>query len=408
MNPNATDFPDPCIPLPPDADDATIDALCQQHTARLDAWIAEQKAQAAPSFTRTKYDGTMRAACRIYQEHPLSTFHSISHSTRSGYIDNLRLIEATVGSRLIRNVTILDAKHWYAQWRKGEVTIDAAGKETIGPERIERAFKAIAMVRTVIRFMAALRHPECKLLADELSNVKFERGGAREQELTYQHVSAFIRTALDLGNRGIMARERALYMAIGIASQFELMLRPRDIIGGWEPTRADRRFPTGIAIVQSSDPPETWTGFYTWENIPGWRWRMRTSKSKYRAPAEFDLTMYGLLHPLLEAVPQEQRHGSIVKGEHGLPIRYRSYAKWFRQIATAAGIPMEVKGMDARAGGATEAEEAGADEAAIQQALTHTNPNTTRRYIRRRKKKIVDIALARERSRAANDDDGTR
>jgi len=34
-----------------------------------------------------------------------------------------------------------------------------------------------------------------------------------------------------------------------------------------------------------------------------------------------------------------------------------------------------------RAGGATEAEEAGADEKAIQDALTHSNPMTTRRYV---------------------------
>ncbi|HET7803694.1 MAG TPA: hypothetical protein VFL53_05605, partial [Pseudolabrys sp.] len=46
---------------------------------------------------------------------------------------------------------------------------------------------------------------------------------------------------------------------------------------------------------------ETWVGYFTWENIPGWRWRMRTSKSKYRAPADFTLTNYGLLMPLLEA-----------------------------------------------------------------------------------------------------------
>jgi hypothetical protein len=36
------------------------------------------------------------------------------------------------------------------------------------------------------------------------------------------------------------------------------------------------------------------------------------------------------------------------------------YARWFRQIARAAGIPDDVWNMDSRAGGATEADEAGA------------------------------------------------
>jgi hypothetical protein len=402
---NPLGFPDPSIRLPADADDVQLAELCQLHSARLHAWMAEIE-RSEPSLTKTLYDGSMLAACRIYQEHPLSKFRKVSHTTRRGYLSDLKVIEATVGARLIRNVTVIDVQHWYDQWRKGAASIDADGNEMIGPERIERAH-AVAMVRTVIYFMAALRHNDCKILAAELEKIKFERGGARQQELTYRHVSAFIQTALDLGKRGVIPRDRALNMAIGVASQFELMLRQKDIIGGWEPTHADRRFPAGATIVRLDEEGETWSGFYTWENIPGWRWRMKTSKSKYRAPAEFDLTLPGLLFPLLEAVPHDQRHGPIVKGEGGLPIRYRSYAKWFRQIATIAGIPLDVQSMDARAGGATEAEEAGATEEAIQQALTHTNRTTTQRYVRRRARKIAEVTQVRNQSRAENGDGTT-
>jgi integrase len=179
-------------------------------------------------------------------------------------------------------------------------------------------------------------------------------------------------------------------MAIGVAAQFELLLRQKDIIGDWGGARGQK-----------------WTGYFTWENIPGWRWRMKTSKSKYRAAAQFDLASYSLLLPLLEAVPHEQRTGAIVKGEHGLPVRERSYRKWFRQIARAAGIPDAVWSMDSRAGGATEAEEAGAEIDAIQGALTHSKKDTTLRYIRRSSKKIADVAEARNRKRTA-DDGGTR
>ena len=72
-----------------------------------------------------------------------------------------------------------------------------------------------------------------------------------------------------------------------------------------------------------------------------------------------------MLFPLLEAVPHVERTGAIVKGEYGLPIRERSYRKWFREIARAAGIPDEVWSMDSRAGAATEADAAGADHAPI-------------------------------------------
>jgi hypothetical protein len=401
---NALGFPDPCIPLSMDADDTQLAELCQQHTARLYTWMAQVEAR-APSLTKTRYDGSMLAACRIYQEHPFSRFNKVSHTTRRGYLNDLTLIETTVGARLIRNCTVLTVQDWYDNWRKGIVTIDEHGNGIVGPERIERAHKGTAMVRTVIYFMAALRHPDCKLLAEELSKVKFERGGSRDQELTYQHVTAFIRTALDLGERGVMPSYRSLYAAIAVASQFELMLRQKDIIGGWEPTRADRLFPAGASIVTLEKERETWSGFYTWENIPGWLWRMKTSKSKYRAAAQFDLTNYGLLFPLLERVPHDQRHGPIVKGEHGLPIRYRSNAKWFRQIATIAGIPLDVQSMDARAGGATEADEAGIPLDDVSDAgLTHTNKKTSARYLRRRAKKIANIAMVRGLSRLASDE----
>jgi hypothetical protein len=37
------DFPDRCIPLPPDADEAMLSDFCQAHTARLNAWIDARK-----------------------------------------------------------------------------------------------------------------------------------------------------------------------------------------------------------------------------------------------------------------------------------------------------------------------------------------------------------------------------
>jgi hypothetical protein len=85
------------------------------------------------------------------------------------------------------------------------------------------------------------------------------------------------------------------------------------------------------------------------------------------------------------------------------------YARWFRQIARAAGIPDEVWNMDARAGGATEADEAGAALEAIQGALTHTKESTTLRYLRRgRSKKIAEVADARTLKREQSGDGDAR
>lgn len=396
-------FPDACIPLPADADEDELIRLCNEHTARLRAWIEEQRRQAvlpAQAVLRTRYDGTVRSICRIYQEHPLSRFHNVKHNTRRTYLKDLSLIEATVGARLVRNVTILDVQRWYDEWRKPDPSKPG------GKERIDRAHDAVAMFRTVIYFNAALRNADCKVLAQELEHVKFEKGGAREEELTYRHATAFIKTAMAFEREGRMPPGRALNIAIGTIAQFELLLRQMDIIGEWAPEGATRRLPAGIATLDLDG--EMWAGFFTWEAIAGWRWRMKTSKSKYRSAADFDLTKYTLLLPLLEAVPLEQRSGAIVKGAKGLPVRRDMYARWFREIARAAGIPDTVWNMDARAGGATEADEAGAALEAIQSALTHTKESTTLRYLRRgRSNKIGLVAEARRTKRATENDGGT-
>ncbi len=69
-------------------------------------------------------------------------------------------------------------------------------------------------------------------------------------------------------------------------------------------------------------------------------------------------------------------------GAKGLPVRRDMYARWFRQIARAAGIPDDVWNMDARAGGATEADEAGAALDAIRGSMAHATDSMTLRYIR--------------------------
>ena len=162
------------------------------------------------------------------------------------------------------------------------------------------------MLRTILRFGFALGYPDCANLVERLKMVRFENAGAREQEMTAAQAMAFIRVALSRGDA------RGRNMAIGVAAQFELALRQKNIIGEWGPARANM-------VGATYDGAEMWTGPFRWENIPGWRLRFKTSKN--RARAEFSLDDYPMLFPLLQAVPHADRNGAIVKGEYGLPIR---------------------------------------------------------------------------------------
>lgn len=396
-------FPFKCIPLPPAQDDEAPEAwedriaeLCRQHTAQLLAYL--DNPQAVSEETSLHYDGTVRSACRIYRGHPHSPYHDVKKKNTQRYYDAyLDLIEATVGSRLIRKVDLFTVQHWYKGWRKPA--------DPDGEERIDRAHDAVSMVRTVVNFCARLKFPgrkDCKELASDLKGVKFEKGGAREEEMTLAYARAFIRAAYDLTQIHKVPTYRARSLAIGVAAQFDMMLRQKDIIGEWSAKADNYRFPKGASLLDNG--AEIWGGFFTWENIPAWRWRMKTSKSKYRSAADFDLTKYTLLLPLLEAVPHAERTGAIVTGEKGLPARENTYRYDFRKIARAAGIPDAVWNMDSRAGGATEADESGARLEDISGALTHTETKMTVRYLRRgSSQKIANVADARALSRAAGE-----
>lgn len=375
-----------------------ISRLCQENTAKLNAWIEEQskRLEADPLQTRTVYDGSVRSGCRIFQEHSLSPFNlNFKFNTQKTCVSFLKLIEATGGHYKFRNVTVPLVQSWYADWLAPDFKGDI--------EHRKRAHEGVSTFRQVVYFLAAMRKYEgTAQLAAELKLVQFDKAGAREQEMTYAQASAFVQKALELGQKGVIPPERGLYMAIGVAAQFETAERQRDIIGEWAPAGAKRKVPQDIAVLER--PKEAWIGYFTWENLPGWRWRLKTFKSSFTKRGNHDLTRYPLLFPLLEVVPHQERVGSIVKGEHDLPVRSRSYGNWFRDIATAAEIPPEVWNMDSRAGRATEAFAATGDINAIQRLLKHTEQKITWRYIRSSAGSDVNdaIAAATARKRAAD------
>ena len=111
-----------------------------------------------------------------------------------------------------------------------------------------------------------------------------------------------------------------------------------------------------------------------------------------------DLTRLELLWPLLQKVPQDERRGAIVKA-YGEPIRERSYRKWYREIADAAGIPKSVWNMDSRAGAVTEALEAGAPMDEVRRTATHSSAVMTTRYDRAAETAPASVAEARKRAR---------
>jgi hypothetical protein len=290
------DFPDRTVRLPQEASDEELAELCRLYTAKLVNWLAER---ADGKDALPHYNGTVYSLSQVFQKHSESSFHTVKQNTRESYADSLKIIEATVGARIVRNLTVLDVKRRYREWKKPKVEG--------GPERIKRAHYAVTTFRMILRFGFALGFDECGKLVERLGSVTFERSGAREQEMTYTQAGAFVRKALEMGRADGMPSDRARSMAIGVAAQFDLLLRQKDIIGEWMASE-----PNVVGAIYDGHG-EMWLGRFRWDSVPGWKLRLKTSKT--RSAIEFDLQNYSLLFPLLESVPLHERIGPIVKCE---------------------------------------------------------------------------------------------
>lgn len=380
-------YPDKCVALPADADDATLAELCRQETAKFYAYIDRldngADTPASDDVLIAGYNGTVAGLIKVFRDHSMSPFNEVQPSTRRAYDGSLKVIEGSVPHKLIRNLTLIDLKKCYLIWRRPA----APGQ----PERIDRAHDAVQQLRQAINFGVGVGFKDCAAAIERVKKHRFEKGAGRSEEMTLAYVGAFTRKAFELADRGVIPADRALFMSIGVTAQFEMGLRQGDIIGKWLPAVLD------TPLAEYDNAGEMWLGQFRWNNIPGWRFRIRTSKTK--SPSGYLLTEHPLLFPLLDSVPMADRTGAIVKGEHGLPVRARSYRKWFRQIARAAEIPDTVWNMDARAGAATEADEAVGDVALVQDMLTHSDARMTGHYIRRRERGNSVVAKARAEHR---------
>jgi hypothetical protein len=90
----------------------------------------------------------------------------------------------------------------------------------------------------------------------------------------------------------------------------------------------------------------------------------------------------------------------IVNEKTGLPYHDWQFRNDWREIADACGIPRNVKNMDSRAGGITEATDADIPLEHIRHAATHSNIETTQRYSRGFIEKVNRVM--RERSAYRN------
>jgi len=354
-----------------------IEAACHKLQAEMLEWASGKRT------TIRTFDGTLGSLVRCYQTDEASPYRELKWNTQRTYDQVLGVIEKAFGTRALSAIGIADFRKWY----------DAAKlpKSTGGPERIRKAHGIISMIRRLMAYGVAAEHAGCVRLAAVLEVSRFKQPARRRVKLELHHVEALIAKAIEL-NR--------VSLAFGTAIQFETILRQRDVIGAWETIRRGEH--TGITLNG-----RRWVNGLTWADL-GKNFELFKDTTKTGQTAAHDLKLSPIIANVLAHIPAKRRVGPLIIDELAhRPYAMHAYTQEWRKVATAAGIPKNVWNMDARAGGISEADDAGAELDDIRSAAAHSQASTTARYVRGTIGKSRKGAQLRQAHRSAKSESET-
>jgi hypothetical protein len=345
-------------------------ARCADLQGQMLAWAANEG-----KLPERGYNGTIKSLGRLFlTDEEGSPYFGMKWNSQAHLDKSLKIVTATVGDRQVGKLLGPDFKRWHKNW--GEP------KEPGGKPRPWRARHCMDATRCIIAYGVTCGYDDCLRGDTILSKLRFTKPPARSSKLSLEYVNAIRSVARDMGLDSI---------ALGTVLQFELTLRQKDVIGEWEPAPLAE----GGILFKG----RRWVNGLLWSDIDtDMVLRVKPTKTfkRHRIEIEFDLKLYPLIMEEIAIVPSERRVGPMIVSEHtGEPYKNRTYTQTWRRVADAAGVPRNIWNMDARAGGISESEDAGAIEADRMKHAGHKNPQTHRKYARGSLEETRRVAQAR-------------
>ena len=303
------------------------------------------------------FDGTFASLLRIYQTEPESPYHALKPSSRHPYDVYCRMLTAEIGARRIDACDGRDTRRWFTAWSEP----DKPG----GKPRIAAARMAIIVLKTALSFAKTCRLPGCAEFKATFEDIRFKAPTPRQEAPNAAEIIAARSTAHKFGHHPA---------ALAYALQFEASLRQWDVIGQWIPISD----PRPSAII---DGGKKWIG-PMWSQIDDdLVLRLTPSKTEESSQARvvFDLKAYPMVVEELASIPATGRSGPlIINPRTGLPYRHEYFrVLWHKCAAAEAGISRAVWNRDLRAGGITEARQAGAPTDDVAKTAGHASKRTT-------------------------------
>jgi hypothetical protein len=298
-------------------DESAIVARCRVLQTEANEWLAGRRTNPR------NYDGTFASLVRFYETHPDSPYRELRQVTQRNYSKVMALLMANKGKRRVDKVTAVDIKRWYNE-------IVATGRKP------GWAYLTINILKAVLAFGSTMRLAECRLLRQELADMRFRAGKRRKARLSYEQTVTLRDKAHELGLH---------WMALLLAVMFDAALRRRDVIGEWITDE------TAEAAIRHGK--RIWRDGLVWSDIAGGTLRRLCSKTALTSEVEVVVKIadYPDLQAELARVPIERRIGPvIVHHRTGLPPNEIQCRTAFRVVARAAGIPDEIWNTDTRPG----------------------------------------------------------
>ena len=308
-----------------------------------------------------------------YQTDPDSGYHKLRYGTRRNHDALLARTMGEHGKELLADINARRLLNWHRIWS------DDGQKVAMG-------HSFIGQLRTLFGFgITIIEDRDCERLSLILSKMRFAAPKPRTERMTAEQCIAIRRKAHEFCWPSI---------ALAQAFQFELMLRQMDVIGCWVP-RSEPDF------AEIDIPIGKWTRGITWQEIDE-NMILRHVTSKRGKAIEVDLNLAPMVMEEIALYGSHYPTGPIIICDTtGLPWRTSEYRRKWRIVADAAGIPKEVRNMDSRAGGISEATDAGADIEMVRHAATHSNVSMTMKYSRNATEKTAKVMQQRVAYREA-------
>lgn len=336
-----------------------IQRRCGELQAQMFAWLdgeRDDRARLAP-----KWDGTIASLIDCFRSDEDSAYQEVQDDTADGYDVWFKIIRETVGKRVLKFVVPKDLRRWYREWRKRSAGNGGDGTRT--------AYGCIQGIRMLLNYGIECGYKVCKALREDMDGIRFKRGAAREETLSYAEVKAIVEKAL---------ADDKKRLALSQALQYETFLRQKDVIGGWTKVAADYVPQPGEIVLRG----KVWRGL-TMDMISlGNDLRIRTSKTGQ--PVIHRLSSCELVVHVLGHFTPREWVGPVACRADGTPFPDRqSYAKLWRSVAESVGISSAKQNRDSRASGISEAAEAGVHDDDIQRQSGHAGKQIIRKAYKR-------------------------